>query len=315
MMPNRKQNRTRAMHRLAQFYLGRWADEDGGVRVLFRHDGRETITGTKAVAVGTDFYAIRQPDGTISSEVEDVLKTWDGCGANVIRKLLDGVFPLEEEDRMKLGLFLGLQWLRGRHARRVSEDAHDLLQKIVITAGLDQPPLATGETANENDDSIPVPSLVHLPDETKRILRDWKSYRFPLPQEHAIGQMIDATPEAASYFLDAEWQLVRFRGHPLLTSDEPIVLGRETDPAPFALGLENTDFMLFPLSPGCCLMMLTGRQRTGKERRVAGRPRLAREFNDLMVANSWWEQLYRHPAGPAFPVTPAPLPKQRVVLA
>jgi hypothetical protein len=78
MTPNRKQNRTRAMHRLGQFYLGRWADEGGGVRVLFRHDGRETITGTKAVAVGTDFYAIRQPDGTISSEVEDVLKTWDG---------------------------------------------------------------------------------------------------------------------------------------------------------------------------------------------------------------------------------------------
>lgn len=58
---------------------------------------------------------------------------------------------------------------------------------------------------------------------------------------------IETTPEAASYFLDAEWQLVSFRGHPLLTSDEPIVLGRETHPAPFALGLQNADFMLFPL--------------------------------------------------------------------
>ena len=113
------------MHRLGQFYLGRWADDAGGVRVLFRHDRRETITGTKAVAVGTDFYAIRQPDGTISSEVEDVLKTWDGHGATVIRKLLDGIFPLEEDDRMKLGLFLGLQWLRGRHARR-----HQFLHRI-----------------------------------------------------------------------------------------------------------------------------------------------------------------------------------------
>lgn len=94
------------MHRLGQFYLGRWADDAGGVRVLFRHDRRETITGTKAVAVGTDFYAIRQPDGTISSEVEDVLKTWDG-GATVIRKLLDGIFPLEEDDRMKLGCSWG----------------------------------------------------------------------------------------------------------------------------------------------------------------------------------------------------------------
>jgi hypothetical protein len=317
MTPKRKQNRTRAMHRLGQFYLGRWADEAGGVRVLFRHEGREAITGTKAIAVSTDFYAVRQPDGTTSSEVEDFLKIWDGRGASAIRKLLDGVFPLDEDNRMKLGLFLGLQWLRGRHARRVSEDAHDLLQKIVVTAGLDQPAPATGgEAADEaHGDSIPVPSLAHLPDEAKRVLRDWESYRFPLPQEQAIGQMIEATPEAASYFLHAEWQLVSFRGHPLLTSDEPIVLGRETDPAPFALGLENADFMLFPLSPSCCLMMLTGRQRTGRERKVAARSRLAREFNDLMVGNSWWEQLYRHPDGPAFPATPAPLPEHRVVLA
>jgi hypothetical protein len=160
-----------------------------------------------------------------------------------------------------------------------------------------------------------VPSLAHLPDATKSVLRDWESYRFPLPQEQAIAQMIKATPDAASYFLDAEWQLVSFRGHPLLTSDEPIVLGRETDPAPFALGLENADFMLFPLSPSCCLMMLTGQQRTGKERKVAARSRLAGEFNDLMVANSFWEQLYGHPAGPAFPAAPAPLPAKRVVLA
>jgi hypothetical protein len=122
--------------------------------------------------------------------------------------------------------------------------------------------------------------------------------------------MIDATPDAASYFLDAEWQLVSFRGNPLLTSNEPIVLGRETDPALFALGLENADFMLLPLSPSCCLMMLTGQQRTGKERKVAARAR-----HDLMVSNSIWEQLYGHPAGPAFPAAPAPLPAKRVVLA
>jgi hypothetical protein len=160
----------------------------------------------------------------------------------------------------------------------VSEDAHDLLQKIVVTAGLDQSPPAPGEPDDEaHDGSIPVPSLAHLPDDAKRVLRDWESYRFPLPQEQAVGQMIETTPEAASYFLDAEWQLVSFRGHPLLTSDEPIVLGRETDPAPFALGLENADFMLFPLSPSCCMMMLTGRQRAGRERKIVAPSRVARE--------------------------------------
>jgi hypothetical protein len=54
MAPNRKQNRARAMHRLGQFYVGRWSDEAGGVRVLFRHDGRETTTGTNAIEVEAD---------------------------------------------------------------------------------------------------------------------------------------------------------------------------------------------------------------------------------------------------------------------
>jgi Protein of unknown function (DUF4238) len=160
MAPKHKQNRARAMHRLGQFYVGRWADEADGVRVLFRHDGRKTTTGTKAIAVETDFYAVRQPDGTMSSKVEEgFLKTWDGRGANVVRKLLDGVFPLSEDDRMTLGLFLGLQWLHGRHARRVSEDADDLLQKIVVTAGLDQPELANDEpSARLGVVSIPAPA-------------------------------------------------------------------------------------------------------------------------------------------------------------
>ena len=154
------------MHRVAQFYLQRWADPEGGINALFR-DGREITTGSEALAVGKDFYAITEPDGTKDSRVEDkFLRIWDGRGADIIRKLVAGEFPLSDEDRMKFGLFMGLQWLRGCHARRVSEESHDLLQKFIVTAGLDQPPPPDGVMEGDQevaDGSIAIPSLTHFP--------------------------------------------------------------------------------------------------------------------------------------------------------
>jgi len=302
------------MHRVAQFYLQQWADPEGGINALFR-DGREITTGSEALAAGKDFYVITEPDGTKDSRVEDkFLRNWDGRGADIIRKLVAGEFPLADEDRTKFGLFMGLQWLRGRHARRVSEESHDLLQKFIVTAGLDQQPPPDGAAEGEPeaaDGSIAVPSLAHCPDELKEILRDWDAYEFPLPQEQAVGQMVHAMPDAASYFLDANWLLLKFDGYPLLTSDEPLALCWDKDPAPFGPGLANSDVVLFPVSPSDCLVI----QRTGsigQECVLPGPASVAEEFNEVMVRNTWWEQLYRHADGPAFP-TPHPLPDRRVV--
>jgi hypothetical protein len=159
--------------------------------------------------------------------------------------------------------------------------------------------------------SIPIPSLGHLPDEAKALLRNWGAYQFELPQEQAILQMLEGVPDAASYFLDAEWLLLRFDGYPLLTTDEPLALARDKDPAPFALGLSNADSILFPLSPSYCLaMMRVG--GLGREAVVPAPARLAKEINGIVFSNTWWHQAYRHPEGPPFP-TPRALPKRRVV--
>jgi hypothetical protein len=88
--------------------------------------------------------------------------------------------------------------------------------------------------------------------------------------------------------------------------------GRDKDPAPRALGLENVDLVLFPLSPRYCLA-INKRNPTGLDRILPGYPALAEEFNAIMVHNAWWEQLYRHPDGPTFP-TPKLLPERRVVI-
>jgi hypothetical protein len=309
-------NRAKAQHRLAQFYLRLWADPKGGINTLFR-DGHQITTGSEALAVGSDFFTITREDGTKDSLVEErFLRVWDGRGAELVGKLLAEQFPLSDDDRMKFGLFLGLQWLRGTHARRVSEEFHDLFTKLVVTAGLEQTPLPENGAEPDPDDtdgSVAVPYLGHLPDELKEILRDWNAYEFPLLQEQAIEQMVHHTPDAASYFLEADWLLFRFRGHPLLSSDEPLVLGRDEDPAPQALGLENADVVLFPLSPTYCLAM-NKTKPTGLERVLPASAGLAAEFNAIQVHNGWWQQLYRHPYGPAFPNPPA-LPERRVVLS
>jgi len=48
-------------------------------------------------------------------------------------------------------------------------------------------------------------------------------------------------------------------------------------------------------------MMLTGRRRTGGERKFAARSRLAREFNEQMACNSFGSSSTAIPPVPRFP--------------
>ncbi len=229
---------------------------------MLGRDGREVQTGTKALAVEKDFYTVTGPDGEKDSAVEQALASWDAKGAAVHAAFLRGEFPPTDQQRIDFGLWLGLQWLRGRSSRETGREMFDKFQKMLIQLGLEERPSRnSSDGARASPESqqiidglepgIEVPDLTGLPEDIKEILRDPDQYNFEPPRAMQLLQMLKAAPRAAEPFIEAEWHLLRFDHPVLLTCDEPITLAREPTPQNRFLGLgpANADYLSIPLSP------------------------------------------------------------------
>jgi len=312
--------RAKAHHVLPQFYLRAWRDGDGKVAMLNR-DGREIETGTRALAVENDFYAVTDQEGNKSSVVETKLAEWDGEAAAAHAALLRDEFPLEKEQREALGCWLGLQWLRGRSSRANGEELYDKLTKMVIQFGLErnssegespEPPVS--QQIGDVGPGFEIPILGDLPDNMKADLADQDSYRVTPTREEQITQMLNSLPVAPDAFLETEWHLLRFQGHPLLTSDEPIILQRRPSPenALRGVGPASADSLYVPISPARCLALI----RTGPSGSETIRDLPDQEAKNVNRSSvrTMWSQLFRHPKGTAFPNDIPPLPKERIIV-
>jgi Protein of unknown function (DUF4238) len=276
-----KEPQSKRHHVLPQFYLRAWTDESGAVAMLNR-DGKEVQTGTKALAVEKDFYTVTGGDGEKDSVVEQALASWDAKGAAVHAAFLRGEFPPTDQQRIDFGLWLGLQWLRGRSSRETGREMFDKFQKMLIQFGLeerspkgsskDEPSPESQQIIDGLGPGVEVPDLTGLPDQLKEILRDPDQYSFEPPRPMQLMQMLNGAPRAAEPFIESEWHLLRFERPVLLTCDEPITLAREPTPQNRFLGLgpANADYLSIPLSPTVSLGMI--RTKPASTIRPSSRP-------------------------------------------
>ncbi len=318
--------RSRAHHVLPQFYLRAWADEDGLIAMLNR-EGKEVRTGSKALAVETDFYAVKLPDGEKDSSVETALAEVDGQGSEVHRDFLEGRYPPSPEQKRSFALWLGLQSIRGRAARASGAELTDKMQKMMIRFGLQNAEIDEahpGEPFEEEELPEPPPGAgpgVKIPDysdlskaERKELASSFEEVRFEMPRAAELLMMLRAMPDASEPFLDSEWHLLRFEEPRLWTSDEPIILQRALRSENRFLGLApgSADQIYAPLSPTLCLAMIR-RGRSGTETIRELPPSEAELLNRRSLANLW-TQLFRSPEGPAFPAQVPPLPAERITI-
>lgn len=174
-------------------------------------------------------------------------------------------FPPEPEQKLAFAQWLGLQWVRGRSSRAGGEELVDKFQKMLIKFGLENAEIdASGAEADIDPEQertneqlreslgpgIKIPDLSHLTKEERKALEaDLDSYRFEVPREFQLLQMLQMMSPAAMPFLESEWHLLRFEGKILLTSDEPIILQRRPRPENQFLGIgpASADSLYIPL--------------------------------------------------------------------
>lgn len=239
----------RRHHTIPRFYLDNFA-EAGQIGTVILPGGRRFTQSVTDASVMTDFYALGQPNTEGSDAFEGTLSALESETAPVVRKVLNGVWPLNEEDRAVLAEFAAVQYLRG-------PDHRNHMQNMAAQ-------FARMETSLNGKEWM----VKRFAEYTGRVLdagqadRLWEqATRLEGPpirvssMQH-IEQIVDLLPKLHPYFAARPWSLIRFTRQRLLTCDTPVLLVPHADHSAWeGVGLLTAWALVLPLSPDTALLM------------------------------------------------------------
>src|SRR5690606_4590157 len=287
-------------HTVPKFYLRGFADHREWITTV-RLPGEKSYTQSidKSAAIN-HFYSIDgHPDGP--DVFEKALSDLEGSAATVLRAIEAGKWPLSEEQRATLAMFLAVQTLRGPDHRRSMEyiAAHITRLEVEVTGRENVKQWVQNRYGVELDD-----------DEAETV---WQQATQPggppitlAPIAH-IEQIVNNAVELLPYLVSRPWQLVQFNRRSLVTSDSPVGLVAAEDSEPWeGIGFATAWGITFPLTRKLGLIMSdiepmieTGypaeQVREGRLDSVErGTTALARFINERTVYSAS-EYVYRHP--------------------
>lgn len=295
-MTSSGQQRARRHHLVPQFYLQRFANDDGRVALCRLGDPPAIrVTSVRKAMFQNEFYTVQEPDGTHSDHVESFLANLEGEAATGFRALLDeGEWPLSVENRWRIAMWVALQSLRGAAPRQaMNELATGMLQMEIAAGGKD----GLRRVLEEQGD---LESLADL-DGVWELMSDFDDYTLQVnPNEH-VRLMLEMLPGIARVMLARKWMVVTFERKALMTCDEPVSMPPAVvDGGLVGVGSMNAPHILVPLSRRVGLWLNEVQVDVPPERwfetsvRHPGTTWLADRFNQATLANAR-RSLVTHP--------------------
>ncbi|HWJ65301.1 MAG TPA: DUF4238 domain-containing protein [Nocardioides sp.] len=302
-------------HTVPQFYLRGFSYDDQIGTVLLPGDRRFKQSIRKA-ASENGFYTVEGHSGGPDA-IEKLMSKVEGAAAAVFDKIENGAWPLDQEDRDCLALFITLQAVRGPDQRRNLEAVAAQIARLEIGYG-GRDNVATWVKSRYG---------VDISDEQADVV--WAQATQPggppirLAPEAHVEQMGALVDELFPYVAGRPWTLVRFARRSLLTCDVPVgLIAHPDDDKGSGVGFMTAWGITFALTRRIGLLMsdptpviaagadvmLT---RAGKvDHELPGTVRLQQLFNDrtILSAGQW---VYHHPDDED--VVPAELPEPNLV--
>lgn len=236
-------------HYVPRGYLRGFATEKERITVLPLDSGRQPYTpSVKNVAAQTHFYRVEELDEPGSFET--ALSSIEGEGLAIIRRVIQGEFPLPEVDRWKLSYYAALQHVRGPDTRRTIEHLQASMVRLEMGAG-GRPHAkswikrnlgfeATDQEANRLWDQATQPGGPPI--------------RFSNLKH--IQHLLNTAEQITPYLAARPWSLIRFKTRSLITSDAPVSLVRNlSDDAWQGVGFATAWGITFPLTRKIGLLM------------------------------------------------------------
>jgi hypothetical protein len=291
-------------HYVPEFYLKRFADAKGKIRVYRSHTRLPAYeTSTKNAAVKTGLYTIAADDGQTSGALESELAKIEAKAQDAISRSLGGTFPLPSDERSDLALFIALQFVRTPEEKERHGVVVDTIEKSFYEG-------MTEEWARERLTEIgkkPTDDLVAL---VMDISRNPESYVFRTHPNDFLRAMVQVAVQGVAPVLSKKaWWLGTSTGPSFITGDHPLVLiDHPAGLSPYrGGGLLRAEEVFFPLDRH---HVLTLRNSPGFEGRTLV-PRERVNAINAAVAGSSYQCVFQHPGDPPIgsliPMKPRPL--------
>lgn len=259
-------------------YLRAWAD---GKQIAMRRVGAPTpvVIGVRDAGVQKDFYRRERPTtGEAIYDIEWSLEQGEQAAIPVVRDVVNR-WPLQAEEKSKIGQFLALQHVRGPAFRTWHEG-----QIARIAAELRADPKTWGTPPQGMTHEKAVERYI-----TQKLMSD--TYR--------LTQMLKMVRSVGTVLHSMHWTLIMFKKGRLATSDHPVVVwplarGRSRPVAnDLDAGVTDTLEVFVPLAPDVMLLM-TWVHDQDRAAPVNGDGRQLATANAFVIANSE-EQWFHEP--------------------
>lgn len=269
-------------------YLRAWAD---GRRIAMRRAGEleSILVGVRDAGVRTDFYRRTRPSGETSYDIEWSLGQGEQAALPVVASLPEK-WPLEIEDKAKVGQFFALQHLRGPAFKAWHEA--DLSPRI--------------EALRADPAKYTTPSLEMTPEEAI------ERYAAHLTSDtYRNTRMLSIVRSVGIIMSSMHWTLVEFAKPRLVTSDHPVVVwpvdrgGSRPRPNDLSTGVIDTLEVFVPIGPAHLLLM-TWVHDEDAQKAVGGAGRHIDTANAFVVANADAQWFHEPGAEPKLAKGPRP---------
>lgn len=239
---DRMTNVPRRHHTVPRFYLEGFSLA-GQVGTVELPGAKRFSQSARKASTVTDFYLLGDPAQPGASAFEESLSEVEGDAAAALRTILEGTWPLPQDQREAFGVFMLLQFLRGPNHRRQMQEMKAQLTRLDIS--LKGKAWMVGEFTRKLGRDLDPADIDRLWEQATRP-------EGPPVRVSALDhmqQIVDLVPKSIPYVLGRPWALVRFERKVLVTCDTPVVLvPSATAPEWSGVGLMNAGGIVFPLA-------------------------------------------------------------------
>jgi hypothetical protein len=243
-------------HYLSEFYL-RGFSQENRIWVFDRETGKTRHDSPHNTAVISQYYSIKEQDGSHNTEVESILSIIESLAVNVIQKL-NNHKEITESEKQKLALFIGLQRVRVPQFEQILKDMFDAQAKSLLEVGFATPERVKS-LIEQYKEKIGDTSDIN-PEELAEFVNRGE-YKV-IPHRHfTIASMLNCGLEIATYLWQMDWFILHTQNdNVLITTDTPFTVFAPkymTPPYRYGISLiEPGAVKLIPLSKSCSLAMV-----------------------------------------------------------
>jgi len=259
MIKNRS-NPPRTHHFIPRFQLEYFEFADGTIQQYDCKQNKYSRPTKEHLAAENHLYTWTDERGNKNTIIEKIFGDLEGQISQVVRKVNDLDFKINNEERSLLSLFVAMQMYRTPQNRDRTKAMIEKMTKKMMKVPAWEPKIFKNHIQKASKKNPELENMKPGGVEKMRKMFLEEDYDLVVPNEYFLKFMIEGLTDIATHIHEIGWVfLISTPKSQFITSDDPYVMYRQhRTNEPFWIGpgikIKGTE-ITFPLTPKVCLLM------------------------------------------------------------